>query len=299
MTIITGTVMAGANKYHRMFDTLIRASHRNYIDLEGFLPWADGVDKSVPPKKLDQLWICGTPYWDQLTEDQRLEVAWLETARDASMFIHLEHVIPTTYTGYAAQYRQALDPKVYEYLMLFAREEVTHILAFHRFLQVAGLPWYDPPGQGSYADFAARLPSLRPEVGIMFIMLIEWTAELAVMHATNSDTVEPLTRQLFRAHHTEEVRHLAFGKAIGDAFFESSAADEADEVRSYLRRLVQVLHQVFSYNPQIARYTSFHFPIQPDDDDAIRTVQNSEHNVVLNRQRFQELYEWCESHRIL
>jgi hypothetical protein len=290
--------MASAPQYQSVFQRLINASHKTYIDLESVIPWANGIDRSKPPKKLDQIWIYGTPHFDSLSPAQRLEVAWLETARDASMFIHLEHVIPDIYAGYVSQHRTTMDPLVYEYLMLFSREELTHILAFHRFLKLAGLPWYAPPGSGTYADFASRLPAMRPEVGVIFILLIEWTAELAIMHATQSPEVEPMTRDLFRAHHSEEIRHITFGKAIGDAFFTTAPKEEAAQVRRQMGMLVQGLHAAFSFNPQIASYTSFPFPVDPKDEAAVRAVQNSAQNQALNAVRFKELTDWCQKHAI-
>lgn len=292
MTGIAGSVMAEPGAYEKLFTTLTRASHKDYIDLKSFLPWGEGVDRRLPPKAMDQLWIYGTPYFDALTDEQRLEVAWLETARDASMFIHLEHVIPPVYTGYVHDYREDLDRTVYEYLMIFSREELTHIMAFQRFLKSAGLPWYKRPG--SYADLSASLPKMRPELGILFTLMIEWTAELAVMHATQFDGVDKLTRSLFHAHHREEARHIAFGKAVGQGFFERAPAEEAAAVRAHLGSLLSGLIPVFNFNPEIAAYTSFRFPIQPTDEAAIRAVQHSRHNHDLNAVRFKELFTWCE-----
>lgn len=293
MNAIAGSVMANPGEYQNLFAALTHASHKNYIDLETSLPWAQGVDRSRPPKAMDQLWIYGTPYWDALTDEQRVEVAWLETARDASMFIHLEHVIPPVYTGYVHDHRENLDRTVYEYLMLFSREELTHIMAFQRFLKLANLPWYPRPG--SYAELSSKLPNMRPELGILFTLMIEWTAELAVMHATQFDEVDPFTRELFRAHHTEESRHIAFGKAIGQGFFARAPEGEAREVREHLSKLLHGLIPLFNFNPEIARYTSFHFPIQPSDADAIRDVQRSQHNRELNAVRFKEMFVWCEN----
>lgn len=294
---LAGSVMVDATEYHKTFNTLIRASHKNYIDLETFLPWAGSIDKTRAPKLMDQLWIYGTPYHEQLTPEQRLEVAWLETARDASMFIHLEHVIPTVYSGYVNQYKDRFDPTVYEYLMLFSREELTHIMAFQRFLRLASLPWYSPPG--SYAMLARSLPAMRPEVGIIFTLLIEWTAELAVMHGTQADEVEPFVRQIFKSHHLEEVRHIAFGKAIGEAFFARASEQERQEARQQMRFLVEGLHRVFNYNPEIAQYTSFTFPISPADEDVVTSIQTSEHNLALNRVRFKDVNDWCTKLGIL
>jgi P-aminobenzoate N-oxygenase AurF len=281
----------------RLFSRLIDNSHRKYIDLESFLPWDSGVDKSLPPKAMDQLWIHGTEWTEQLDEAQKLETAWLETARDASMFIHLEHVIPTVYAGYVNDYRESLDPLVYEYLMIFAREELTHIMAFHRYLKTSELPWYPRPG--SYAELSVQLPRMRPEIGILFTLLIEWTAELAVMHGTQGDMVDPLTRSLFREHHQEEVRHIAFGKRIGEEYFERAPEAEATQARAHLGKLMHGLHRVYNYNPDIARYTSFHFPIQPGDEAAINAVQTSEANLALNAIRFREINDWCKALKII
>jgi hypothetical protein len=296
MPSIDGTIVASADKYHRMFDTLIRASHRNYIDLETFLPWTETVVKRRPPKKLDQLWIYGTPYWDQLSDEQRLEVAWLETARDVSMFIHLEHFLPLLYGGYVNEHKDALDPRVYEYLMLFAREELTHIMAFRRYMKLAQLPVFGPPV--SWSPFTKSLTGMRPEFGILSTLMIEWMAELAAMHGTQSDEIEPLTRKLFRTHHGEEVRHIAFAKAIGAGFIEQASAAERSEMRQFLRGLLDRLLPVFTYNPEIASHTSFTFPVSAHDIDAIAAVRNSEYNRALNELRFAELTNWCADHGI-
>ena len=281
----------------RLFTRLVDISHKKYIDLESFLPWESGVDKSRAPKLMDQLWIHGTEWADQLNDEQKLETAWLETARDASMFIHLEHVIPTVYAGYVNDYRESLDPLVYEYLMIFAREELTHIMAFHRYLKTSELPWFPRPG--SYAALSVQLPKMRPEVGILFTLLIEWTAELAVMHGTQSDTVDPLTRTLFREHHAEELRHIAFGKKIGEEYFERASPAEAEQSRAHLGNLMRGLHRVYNYNPDIARYTSFRFPIQPEDEAAINAVQTSEANIALNAVRFKQINDWCKALKII
>lgn len=295
---IDGSVMTSPSEESKhLFTRIINTSHRKYIDLNSFLPWEGGVDKTRPPKDMNQLWIHGTRWADELTDEQKLETAWLETARDASMFIHLEHVIPTVYSGYVADYREDLDPLVYEYLMIFSREELTHIMAFQRYLKLAELPWFPRPG--SYAELSQKLPKMRPEIGILFTLLIEWTAELAVVHGTQGEAVDPLTRTLFREHHVEEIRHIAFGKKIGEEYFERAPAPEAAQTREHLRNLIHGMHRVYNYNPDIARFTSFDFPIRTDDEAAIAAVQTSEANEALNAVRFKEIRAWCKDVGIL
>jgi P-aminobenzoate N-oxygenase AurF len=291
MTIMSGSILADAGDCSRVIKTLINASHRSYIDLNSYLPWQDGINKKMVPKPANQSWLYGTPYYDELTEEQRLETLWLENARDVSMFIHFEHFLPPLYAGYCNSYGRDLDPLVYEYLLLFSREELTHIMSFQRYREVAELPLFAPPG--GWNPFTKSLSTMRPEIGICLTLLVEWLAELGAMHAVRSTEVEPLTRKLFREHHVEETRHLAFGKSIAEVFLQRCSAEEADQVKQLLRGFMRGYLPAYTYNPEIARFTSFRFPVQPDDEQAISTVRNSTHNQQLNNERFKELIAWC------
>jgi hypothetical protein len=213
------------------------------------------------------------------------------------MFIHLEHFLPFLYGGYLNDYKDDLDPKVYEYLMLFAREELTHILAFRRYMALAGLPLFGPPA--TWSPFTKALPSMRPEAGILATLIIEWMAELAAMHGTQAAEIEPLTRRLFRAHHTEEIRHITFAKAIGAGFFESAGEAELAQVRGFLRGVISGLLAAFTYNPEIASHTSFAFPVASADEAAIAAVRGSDANRRLNETRFAELFDWCRKFGVM
>jgi hypothetical protein len=297
MSVVSQSIVAKADEFHRIFKSLIGASHRSYIDLETLIPWKTGVDKKETPKIAEDSWLYGTRYWTALSEEQRLETLWLETARDVSMFIHFEHFLPQLYGGYCNELRADLDPLVYEYLMLFSREELTHIMAFQRYRSIATLPFYAAPG--NWNPFTRSLLTMRPEVGILFTLIVEWVAELGAMHATQSPEIEPLTRLLFREHHIEELRHLAFGKAISDGFFKRSSRNEAEDARQLMKRFLSSLIPAYTYNPEISSFSSFVFPIQANDEDAINEVRNSERNRMLNEDRFKDLFDWCKSQDIL
>ena len=73
---------------------LTEHSHDDQMDLNGSLPWADGVNKSLYPRRLDTCTIYGTPAWDALSVEQRHQLCWEEAARDVSTFIWLEQTLP-------------------------------------------------------------------------------------------------------------------------------------------------------------------------------------------------------------
>lgn len=277
---------------HEGVARLIRNSHERPMNLETVLPWSNGVDRAKGmPKPADQGWLYGTPYLDGMTESQRHELLWLETARDISMFITLEQTLPPLYVGYVNREGVQLPSDVYEYLMIFSKEEIVHTLMFKRFMQLAGLPQFSPP-DGLYELLTRQLPALPPVHGIACTLIIEWIAELAAMHASQQDGVDPMVRKLFYEHHVDEARHIAFGRWVVESYLEQATAAEAQPFRGMIQGLMARLVPQFTYNPEIAAYLDDGYPIARDDAEKIAAVRGSAHNTALNEVRFAPLNNW-------
>lgn len=289
----TGNTLTIASSRLEKVVRLSEASHLRTMDHATVLPWSDPIDKRIAPKNLAHLWINGTPFAEALTEQQRIELAWLETARDISMFIWLEQTLPPLYMGYIARDHARIGPELQEYLMIFSKEEIVHTLTFKRFMVKAGLPMFSPP-RGLYELLTQTLPDMAPPVGVLFTLLLEWVAEIGAMHTSQGPEVEPMTRMLFREHHHDEARHIAFGRWIAESYFETASAHEAAQVRALSRQIFPQLIDMYTYNPEIALHTSFPFPVQPDNVDAIEAVWRSEHNARLNAERFSALFAWMD-----
>mgnify|MGYP000583774829 CR=1 FL=1 len=103
---------------------LTKMSHAKPMDINTVLPWTNGIDKSLYPKQPEHLWIYATPYCEQLSEEQKHELAWLEIGRDISMFIWFEQTMPVLYMGYTNSYHDKLNSIVSDYLMIFSKEEM-------------------------------------------------------------------------------------------------------------------------------------------------------------------------------
>lgn len=263
------------------------------MNLESVVDWGIGIDKTRPPKKLDQIWIAGTPYFDQLTEKQKLEAAWYETARDVSMFIRLEQMLPPLYVGYLNQYGKSIPDEVYEYLMIFSKEEIVHTLMFQRYLKMANLPIFRPPK--AYTTLIRILPQYHPCVGILYTLVLEWAAEMNAMSGTQSEEIDPLTKEMFRQHHLDEVRHIGFARRIVEDYFVTAPQEDLKTVRRMIRKVFPRLIDQLRYNPEISEHTSFVFPVAPDDEQAIATIRNSERYQTLDNARYKEMYAWLRS----
>jgi hypothetical protein len=273
---------------------LIDFSHRSFMDVDSVLPWDKGIDRSLPPKDETTSWIYGTSCWDLLTPEQRHELLWDEIARDVSMFIWLEQTIPPLYVGYVNTYPDTLSREVYEYLMIFSKEEIVHTLMFRRFMSLAGLKLYSPPS-GPYIRLLDRLPKLHPAIGILWTLTIEWTAELAAIYGTQGSNVEPLVRTMFHAHHLEELRHITFGRRVIESFFNTASPAEQELVRAQFKPVLRNLYDLVTFNPEIADRLSFPFPVDVSEPKVIESIRRSPNNLEMNEKRFKEQRDWFSS----
>jgi len=274
----------------RSLRKLIEVSHEAPMDLLTSLPWSVGVDRSKTPKKVRHGWLTGTRFDEQLTPEQRHELLWLENARDVSMFISLEQVLPVLYVGYLNRHDRDLSAEVRDYLMVFSKEELVHIMTFRRYLEVAGLPLFGPEAATQFA--LEKLPGMPPIAGILFTIIVEWVAELGAMYSTQSAEVDPLTRALYRRHHVDEARHIAFARWVLESHFATAPEDELEQLRMMASSQLERLIPAYTFNPGIARFTSFPFPVDTKDEQQVREVTCSDANVALNARRLKPMNDW-------
>lgn len=271
-----------------LVSALVNKSHHAPMDYHNTVHWDRGVDRSKPGKKFETVWGYGSPYWDALTEAQKIELSWLETARDVSVFINLEKILPELLGSYAKRYYETLAPEIEEYLMIFAKEEIMHILTFRRFLALAGLRQH-PPIKYFY-DLADVLRDKPPEVGLIFTLLIEWCAEEKVIQGSQNDEVDPLTREMYWAHHVDEARHIAFGRHIGERYFQRTPPEKTAQLRGELKEMV---HRIMHAVPDVAPYVSFQLPIDLGDAAATDQIRRTPHYQSQIEERYGDVLRWC------
>lgn len=277
---------------HRLgqLDGLIRASHATHMDLNSVIDWGLGVDKSLPPKRRECSNIYGTRHWDVLTEVQRIEMLWQEVALSASQFIWLEEALNPLFFRLLHRHHRRVPPAIREYMVIFCREEIVHTQMFRRYLKLAGLPVYGAP---DIQYFFEELVSMHPAVGVLCVYLGEALAEEAVMRQQGPG-IDPLTRQLFYEHHREEARHLAFGRAICEAFFERAPLRAKERMGQLIRGMMSSLVPEYTYGAEIARHLTFDIGIDPDDKEEIRRVQLSPNNRRLTDECWGHLLSWLK-----
>lgn len=274
----------------KQLDALITLSHASHMELNTVLDWSRGVDRSLLPKRPDHSAIYGTPYWDRLTEAQRLEVLWQAVAQAASQFIWLEEALAPLFIRLLHRNEGRIPDPIREYMMIFCREEIVHTQMFRRYLKLANLPVY---GGTEIQELIEDLALFPPIAGVLCVYLGEAVAEEAVIrqHAPGMD---PLTKQLFMEHHKEEARHLAFGRWICESYCDQAPPQAKQKLSLLVRSFMSSLVPEFTYSAEVSKYLDFDIGIAPNDAEEIKRVRLLPHNRRLSQERWGSLLTWIK-----
>ncbi len=270
--------------------TLLRKSNERPLGLEGSVPWDLGIDRNCAAKDLSQLWLYGTPFHQLLNEEQRIELSWLEIARDVSSLIKLKEYTSSLYTGYLNKYKRSLPSAVQDYLLVHAKEEIAHALVLKRFMKLAQLPTFN--SFPAFGHISALFPEMHPCFGIMGNLLLGWIIDAGAMYSTQSPGVDALTREVIKLHHVDKVRHLDFSRRLVDDYFTDSTRQQRQRVRQIFKRVIPDMLDSYRFDPEIARHTSFEFPVSMDKQEFVRAIRHSAHNEWLDKVRFADLRKW-------
>lgn len=270
--------------------TLLRKSYQKPLELQTAVPWSIGIDRDRPAKALTQLWLYGTPFYELLTERQRIEVSWLEIARDVSSLIKLKEYTSSLYIGYLNQYKRSLPPAIQDYLLVHAKDEIVHALTLKQYMRLAGLPDYG--NFPAYGHIAALFPEMHPCIGILGNLLMGWIIDAGAMYSTQTSDIDGITRELFKLHHVDKSRHFDFSRRVVEDYFSGTSRQERQRVRQIFRWVIPDMLATYRFEPEIARHTSFEFPISAAKPEFVNAIRQSAHNSLMDDLRFTELMNW-------
>lgn len=235
---------------------LLKKSHQHPLEVETALPWDMGVNRELLPKRLDQLWLYGTPFFEVLSTEERLETAWLETARDISLLIQLKRTVPSLFVGYLNKFNNSLPSSVHDYLLVHALEEITQTLIFRRFAKIANLPCFQR--LPAYTQTSALFPEMHPCVGLLGTLL----------------------------------RHIEFSRRVIEDYLGNASIRERHKFRDIFKHVIPEIMAAFRFDPEIAQHTSFQFPVSGSHAVSIEAVRTSVHNQFLDEERFRVMMNW-------
>jgi hypothetical protein len=188
---------------------LLAASAAHSYDPDVEIDWAAPMVPGRYYAPAHRLSLNGTPLWDTLSEDQRVELSKHEVASIASAGIWFEVLLMQMLLRHVDR----LDPRSQhvQYALTEIGDECRHSVMFGRMIEAFGCPAYGP------AAAEARLGRfLRTTAGGIQIFAAALVAEELLdalqREAMADETIQPLVRAVSRIHVVEEARHIRFAR---------------------------------------------------------------------------------------
>jgi hypothetical protein len=193
----------------RTAERLLKSSADRSYDPDVDIDWDADL---VPGKYFLPAHRCslyGTPLWDGLSPEQRIELTKHELASIASVGIWFEIILMELLVRHSYN----ADPltRHTQYALTEVADECRHSVMFARLIEKVGCPAYGP------GRTAMRLGRLFKSIAFgpsMFagILVAEEITDALQRESMNDESVQPLVRMVNRIHVIEEARHVRYAR---------------------------------------------------------------------------------------
>ncbi|MCP2250966.1 AurF N-oxygenase family protein [Lentzea aerocolonigenes] len=190
-------------------ERLLKSSAEKFYDPEVDIDWSaplvDGLFY-IPEQRIS---LYGTPLYDSLTHEQRIELSKHELASIASVGLWFELLLMQMLVKVV--YNTDPTSRHAQYALTEVADECRHSTMFARLVERIGCPPYGP------VRSTHRLGKLLPAIGYgpaMYgsILVAEEILDRLQREAMNDDTIQPIVRMVNRIHVLEEARHVRFAR---------------------------------------------------------------------------------------
>ena len=190
---------------NRLLRSAARHSYDPDVDLDWDAPEVPGLWAMQP----ERMSLYGTPLWDRLTDEQRIELSKHEVASVASVGLWFEILLMQLLLKDV--YRSdPTDPRTHFALTEIA-DECRHSTMFGRAIGRFGVPAYGPRPQ--VRRLAKVFPLIARGAGAYASVLIgEEPIDRWQREQMNDERIQPMVRMVSRIHVLEEARHVAFAR---------------------------------------------------------------------------------------
>ncbi|MEZ0577916.1 diiron oxygenase [Nocardioides sp. MH1] len=189
----------------RLINGSVRRSYEPAVAIDWDAPLVDG--KYFLPKEVVSLY--GTPYWEELTEEQRIELSRQEMANILSVGLWFENILNR---GLLLQLlREDPTTPFAHYVLTEMGDECRHMTMFGKVIDRMGAR----PFRMGLADrvAAALLPHfLHGSLLWVGALIGEEIFDAQQRRIMTDPELQPVVAQLMRIHVTEEARHIKFAR---------------------------------------------------------------------------------------
>jgi hypothetical protein len=189
----------------RLLAASARHSYDPITEIDWDAPPVPGLYWLTP----EHISLYGTPLWDQLSADERIELSKHEIASGMSVGLWFELVLMQL----LARYAYDLDPRSAhaQYALTELGDETRHSIMFARTCEVLGVPRYRPPRLTHEITRIAKAAMAGPSM-FAAVLVAEETTDRVQRIMMDDPSLQPLIRHVNRIHVIEEARHVRFAR---------------------------------------------------------------------------------------
>jgi P-aminobenzoate N-oxygenase AurF len=189
----------------RLLGSSSKNSYDPGLDIDWDAPPIDGM-AYLPFERAS---LYGTPMWEQMSHEQRIELTKQEVASIASTGLWFEIILIQMLTRYA-YHRDARDPQT-QYALTEIGDETRHVIMFAKTLEALDAPHYRP---NKFLHHAARVYKATARGPMVFgpVLVAEEMTDRLQRTTMHDESIHPLIRMVNRIHVVEEARHVRFAR---------------------------------------------------------------------------------------
>lgn len=203
------TATAPLGSVRKTATRLLGSTSRNSYDPELDIDWDAPLDLGQRFMPLERVSLYGTPLWDRMTEEQRVELSRQEIASVASTGLWFELILIQLLARWA-YHQDPQDPRT-QYALAEIGDETRHILMFAKFIDRVGAPTYQPSRLVRQLARVYKATAAGPALFAPTLVAEEITDRFQ-RETVNDETVHPVVRMVNRIHVVEEARHVRFAR---------------------------------------------------------------------------------------
>jgi hypothetical protein len=240
---------AGVAEREEVAERLLRSTAVRSFDPEIEIDWAAPVEPGKAFMLERRCSLYGTPLWEQLSPEQRLELGKHEAASVASTGIWLESTLMRILAKLA--YQGDPTSRHIQYALTELGEECRHSTMFARMIERMGTPYYGPSAR--IKALGNLLPALAHGPAMWAAILIgEEIPDRVQREQVNDESIQPLMRMVNRIHIIEEARHISFARAELPRSVAAANRAELLSDRAVIARFAFIVSRSL-INPQVYR----------------------------------------------
>jgi hypothetical protein len=203
------TAPVAARDREQVADRLLRASaehsHDPLAEIDWDAPLVEGMF-FLPERRIS---LYGTPLWERMSHDQRVELSRHEVASTAGIGIWFEVILMQMLSRYI--YDRDLQQRHLQYGLIEIADECRHSIMFARLLEKLGCPTYRPDRLAHELGRIMKTTSSGPDM-FAAALIAEEILDRLQREAMADETVQPLVRHVSRIHVVEEARHVRYAR---------------------------------------------------------------------------------------